>query len=400
VSPAPQPLWERARKALTVINPIGWAVAGLGVLLAVLASVTHWREVAVLAAACLLVVALSLPFLIGRTRVRVDLRLQPVRVTAGQSVATSVTVTNLAPRRLLPTALEIPVGPVVHRYSVPSLAEGGSSEENFTIRTERRGVIPVGPVLTRRGDPIGLCSLDVEWTGVTEIMVRPPMVPLDALGAGLLRDLEGVSTEALSQSDLAFHALREYVPGDDLRHVHWRSSAKAMAAGGDTNLLVRQYLDTRRSHATVVVDDDLAVWGAPDDFETAMSVAASLIRRSILDEFDVSFVCGRRASTGAGGHLALDALCRAELGDLGLVESARRAAAAAHDTSVLFLLSGANAPFNHFQHASAAFPPEVRRFALLIDPAATATITDAAGLPVLHVPTKEDAPALLAWAVR
>ena len=40
-------------------------------------------------------------------------------------------------------------------------------------------------------------------------------------------DLEGVPSDQLSMSDLAFHALREYVPGDDLRHVHWRSSAKA-----------------------------------------------------------------------------------------------------------------------------------------------------------------------------
>jgi hypothetical protein len=395
---------DRSRGVLGVVNPIGWVVLFLGVLLAIVAGLTDWREIAVLAAACLLLFALSLPFLLGRTSVRVDLRIQPERVTAGESVAASIAVTNLAARRLLPTLLEVPVGPVVHRYAVPSLghagSEGAAHEESFTIRTERRGVIPVGPVLTRRGDPLGLCSLDVAWTGVTEIMVRPPMVPLEALGAGLLRDLEGVSTDALSQSDLAFHALREYVPGDDLRHIHWRSSAKAMAASGDAALLVRQYLDTRRSHATIVVDDDPAVWGYPDDFETAMSVAASIIRRSILDEFDVSFVCGRRAATGLGGHLALDALCRAEPGDVGLVLAAQRAATAAPDTSVLFLLSGAAAPFDHFQRAAAAFPPEVRRFALLFDPTATPTVTEAGGLPVLQVPTKEDAPQLLAWSVR
>ncbi len=390
----------RLRALLGVINPIGWVVLGLGLLLAVVAAVAAWREVAVLAAACLLLVALAVPFLVGRTSVRVDLRLQPERVVAGDSVAASIAVTNVAPRRLLPTTLEVPVGPVLHRYAVPALAAGGTNEENLTIRTERRGVIAVGPVVTRRGDPLGICSVDVEWTGVTEIMVRPPMVPLEALGAGLLRDLEGVSTDALSQSDLAFHTLREYSPGDDLRHVHWRSSAKAMAAGGEAALLVRQYLDTRRSHATVVVDDDVASWAGSDDFETAMSVAASIIRRSILDEFDVSFACGHRASTGANGHIALDALCRAETGDVGLVRTAQRVAAAAPDTSVVFLLTGSRAPFQALQRAAAAFPPEVRRFALVVDPSAKATVTEVAGLPVLHVPAKEDAPALLLWAVR
>jgi uncharacterized protein (DUF58 family) len=383
-----------------VINPIGWVVLGLGVLLAVVASLAQWREAAVLSAACLLLVGLALPFLVGRTTVRVDLRLQPERVVAGEAVAASIAVTNLAPRRLLPTVLEVPVGPVTHRYAVPSLAHDASHEENLTIRTERRGVIPVGPVLTRRGDPLGLCSVDVAWTGVTEIMVRPPMVPLEALGAGLLRDLEGVSTDDLSQSDLAFHALREYTPGDDLRHVHWRSSAKAMAAGGQNALLVRQYLDTRRSHATVVVDDRPEVWRSPDDFETAMSVAASIIRRSVLDEFDVSFACGQRASIGVDGHHALDALCRAEAEGVGLVPVSQRVSAAAPDTSVVFLLTGALAHFEDLQRASVAFPPEVRRFALVVDPTAAASVVEVAGLPVLHLPTKEDAPALLQWSVR
>jgi uncharacterized protein (DUF58 family) len=388
------------RRRLELVNPLGWVVLGLGVVLAGVAWVAQWREVAVVSAACLLLVALALPFLLGRTTVRVVLRLQPQRVVAGESVASSITVTNVAPRRLLPTVLEVPVGPVVHRYAVPSLAPGESHEEILTIRTDRRGVIPVGPVQTRRGDPLGLCSVDLSWTGVTEIMVRPPMVGLEALGAGLLRDLEGVSTDDLSPSDLAFHTLREYTPGDDLRHVHWRSSAKAMAAGAGSDLLVRQYLDTRRSHATVVVDDRAAVWRDPDDFETAMSVAASIIRRAVLDDLDVSFACGHRASAGAGGHVALDALCRGEVSDVGLVTASQRVAPAATDTSVAFLLTGALAQFEDLQRASAAFAPEVRRFVLVVDPTASASVVEVAGLPVLHVPTKEDAPALLQWSVR
>ena len=174
-------------------------------------------------------------------------------------MAAGVLVVNSASTRLVPTTLEVPVGSAVHRYGISSLAPGATHEESFTIRTERRGVIPVGPAMTRRGDPIGLFSRDMVWTPVREVLVRPHLVPMESLGAGLLRDLEGVSTDAVSQSDLAFHALREYVPGDDLRHIHWRSSAKVMASTGESSLLVRQYLDTRRSHATIVVDDRLAV---------------------------------------------------------------------------------------------------------------------------------------------
>ena len=111
-------------------------------------------------------------------------------------------------------------------------------------------------------------------------------------------------------SDLAFHALREYQPGDDRRYIHWRSSAKA------GRLLVRQFLDTRRSHVTVLVDTDprsytggedildewtgehteplVAAHSAPEipDLETAISVGASIVLRVMRDEQDTTIVCG------------------------------------------------------------------------------------------------------------
>lgn len=388
------------------MKPLGWLVLSLGVVALAVGVLAGWRELAVVGAACLLLLLLAVPFLVGRTRVAVRLVLEPARIKAGGSVAAAVEVTNRSAGRMLPALLELPVGGAVHRYGIPALAGGATHQESFTVRTERRGVIPVGPATTRRGDPVGLFSRDSLWTGVEEILVRPPMVGLDALGAGLLRDLEGVTTDAVSQSDLAFHALREYAAGDDLRHVHWRSSAKAMASAGESQLLVRQYLDTRRSHATIVVDDAPASWrpgkGEPvdDSFETAMSAAASIIVRAVTDDFEASFVCGAQAASGFEGNLVLDAVCRAELGRSGLVASAHQAARVAADTSLLFLVTGAAAPFESVLRASAAFPPEVRRLAIVVDPAATAGVTEAAGLTVLRLATKDDLPGLLLWSVR
>ena len=391
---------ERVRDVLGVVRPVGWLTLGLGLGATYLAALAHWRELAVLATACLLLLLLALPFLLGRTTVAVALELEPDRIQAGESVAAAVLVRNQAGSRLLPTTLEVPVGSSVHRYGIASLGAGEVHEESFTIRTERRGVIRVGPASTRRGDPIGIFSRDQVWTPVRELLVRPPMLPLESLGSGLLRDLEGVATDAVSQSDLAFHALREYVPGDDLRHIHWRSSAKVLAASGENSLLVRQYLDTRRSHATVVVDDDPDAWGDPEDFETAMSVAASVVVRAILDEFDVSFVCGEVASSGGGGHLALDAVCRAEPGNLGLVAAARRATDVAPDTSLVFVVSGSRTEFSDLLRSTAAFPPEVRRYAILVQPGSSSRVTETRGLPVVHLDRLEDLPGLLRWSVR
>ena len=78
-----------------------------------------------------------------------------------------------------------------------------------------------------------------------------------------------------------FDDLREYQPGDDKRYIHWRSSAKA------GKLLVRQFLDTRRSHLTVLVDTDPESYGGSEDLaEVAISVAGSLALRTIADESD------------------------------------------------------------------------------------------------------------------
>ena len=280
--------------------------------------------------------------------------------------------------------LELPVGSMVHRYAVPRLGPDETHEESFTIRTERRGVIPVGPATTRRGDPLAMLSRDVEWTDVVEILVRPPMVPMDSLGAGLLRDLEGVSTDAVSQSDLAFHALREYVPGDDLRHVHWRSSAKAMAAADDTQLLVRQYLDTRRSHVTVVVDDTAGRVGrrartsrprcrSPRRSSSARRSTSSTRRSS----------AGPAPPPGVTGHLALDSVCRAELGHAPGWWPRPTGPPSSRPTPACCSWSAARPATSRTSSArSAAFPPEVRRYAVIVDPPRPSRVTETGGLVV------------------
>ena len=187
---------------------------------------------------------------VGRTQVAIRTQVDPVRVTVGEPASGRIEVTNESRRPLLPLLVELPVGISAARFTLPPLAPGGAHEELFVVPTNRRGVIPVGPATTVQGDPLGLVRRTLRWTDVTELFVHPRTISLESVGAGLLRDLEGETTQDLSMSDLAFHALREYQPGDDRRYIHWRSSAKA------GRLLVRQFLDTRRSHLSIVVDAD------------------------------------------------------------------------------------------------------------------------------------------------
>ena len=149
-------------------------------------------------------------------------------------------------------------------------------------------------------------------------------MPIPPVGTGLIRDLEGHTTDHLSNSDVAFHTLREYTPGDDRRHVHWRSSARI------GKLLVRQFVDTRRTHVVVYLDQALTSYNArttaglggdspeavqpgSEEFEVAASVAGSIVRRVFTDEMDLTLLTDDQVVGGSSPIPSLDALSAAAL---------------------------------------------------------------------------------------
>src|SRR5690606_1690719 len=117
-----------------------------------------------------------------------------------------------------------------------------------------------------------------DWTEHVELFVHPRTVPLHGSSSGFLKDLEGRPTKDLSSSDVSSHALREYAPGDDRRHVHWKTSART------GTLMVRQFEETRRSHLAVVLSTNAADYDDPEEFELAVSVAGSLGVQALREE--------------------------------------------------------------------------------------------------------------------
>jgi uncharacterized protein (DUF58 family) len=381
------------RPAWATVTPAGRAL-GLVCLVAWLAAAWGgWAEMAVLAAGVLVLVLLAALFMIGHTNLAVKVVTEPPRVTVGEPVTGEVEVTNKAKTPLMPVRLELPVGAGGVAFDLPALRPGSVHSELFVVPTERRGVIQVGPVTTGRGDPIGLFRREVTWTDVTEIFVHPVITPLEPLGAGLIRDLEGNVSENVSQSDLAFHALREYSPGDDLRHIHWRSSAR------HGQLLVRQFLDTRRSHIQVIVDAEPASYRNPEDFELAISAAASLLVRAIMDGFDATFLCGEHAMTRGTGRSALDSCSRAEMTGEPLAKVAGRGSRLAPDTSLVCFVTGPNAPFTTLKRAASHFPIEVNEVAMIIDSTASASLKAVSDLPLLTLGKLSELPGLLKWGL-
>lgn len=320
-------------RPLRAVSGLGWAVLACGVALGGSGWWLGWIETLVVGVGLVGAVALAVVFTVGSSTYDVTLEVSDRRVTVGDRVAGRIEARSTARSRLLPARLELPVGEQVADFPLPSLAPGGRHEELFAIPTVRRSVIQVGPVRSVRGDPWGLIARRVSWTPVVEVCVHPVLVPLTGAAAGVLRDLEGQATRVVSNSDLSFHALRDYEPGDDRRHIHWKTTART------GTLMVRQFEDTRRTHTAVALATHPADYLDDEEFELAVAAAASIGVQALHDERDLTFLAGTRLRTASPGRL-LDDVARVTARGRSGTELVPWVASVAPDASVIVLVTG------------------------------------------------------------
>lgn len=392
----------RLRRAGGVITPFGRSLIALALVSWVIGWRLGWVEFMVIASACVGLLLLASPFAFGRPLLDVELDLVPSRVTVGQRASGRVHVRNAARGRLLPVRIELPVGKGVARFDLPSLGVRGEHEELFRVPTRRRAVLQVGPVTSVRGDALGVYRRDVQWSGVEELIVHPTTVNLDTLGSGFLRDLEGQVTNHLSSSDVAFHTLRDYIPGDDRRFVHWRTSART------GRLMVRQFVDTRRSHAAIVIDTDPASYLRPgeagtvdgDELELAVAAAASLALRVVRDEQTLSLMTGRGRLACSTGQQVLDSCARVEPDPRGgLPAAAASLSTDAADASIVFLFTGSSATVGGIRRAVRGVSPDARVLAVRARLGGTSSFRETGGIAVLELSVLHDLAGLVRAAV-
>lgn len=355
---------QRAEAALSVVTPLAWVLLAVGGAGLVAGRRLGWEELTVVASTSLLVLVASIGFTLGRASLAVTVEVRPIRVPAGDRAAAAVTVGSASGARMLGVDMELTVGAGVAEFRVPALGPGEAHEEIFILPTRRRAVIPVGPATSVRSDPFGLLRKVKAWTEPQPLFVHPRTVPLAELGSGFVRDLEGKTTNNVSQADVAFTTLREYEPGDDRRFVHWLTTARV------GKLMVRQFIDTRRSHVGVVVDGTRASYGDEEEFETALSAAASLGVRVLREEQELSMVVARERVPTTAGNVMLDHLAAVEVqrrgpGLRGEVDQLLRLTGG---LSLALLVTGSQTALADLRAAAVRLPEDVRVLILRIDP--------------------------------
>ncbi|MDQ1124710.1 DUF58 domain-containing protein [Microbacterium trichothecenolyticum] len=371
-----------------IASALGWTLVAVAAAAGTIGFALGWAELVALALGATAILLVAVPFVIVRPVYDVRIELAAHRVRVGERAVGRLVVTGAGRRTSPATRVELPVGVARAEFRMPRLAPGIEHDELFSVPTHRRAVLTLGPVTSVRSDPLGALRREVAWTEPELLYVHPRVIALDSETTGILRDLEGLPTSDLADDDMSFHALREYASGDDLRHVHWMSTARTQ------RLMIRQFEQTRRSHLLLVLSSDLDDYANDDEFELAVSTVGSIGLAALRGGKDMTVIThdGTLASRGARGFLdalsGLEARSRAA----GLTAPARAIAAAAPGASVVVFVTGGAGPLADLRAASLRAPITARTVAVRAagsEPAARRAIGD---LAFVDVPELEALP--------
>jgi uncharacterized protein (DUF58 family) len=210
----------------------------------------------------------------------------------------------------------------------------------------RRGLFTLGPTSLRAGDPLGLYTVSLDYPGWTSLLVMPPIVPLPSIEvapggqAGEGRPRAGALERTVSAA-----GVRDYVPGDSLRWIHWRTSAHR------DSFFIRLLESTPSGDWWIFLDMDRRVQagqGQASTEEHGVILAASLADRGLRSRRAVGLVtCGEELTwlppqTGDGQRLRiLRALALATPGSRSLAKLLARARPAFDQLASLLIITPA-----------------------------------------------------------
>jgi uncharacterized protein (DUF58 family) len=262
------------------------------------------------------------------------------------------------------------------------VAVGGfESRQWFTESVcEHRGVFTLGPLTVRTGDPFGLFTLTQEYPQTTTLIVMPPIVPLPSIEvAPSGRAGEGKLRANTFERTVSTYGVRSYAPGDSLRSIHWRTSARR------DDFFVRLFDSTPAGDWWLFLDLEekmQAGQGEDSTSEHSIILAASLADMGIRAGRAVGLVAQGKTLTWLpplGGDSQrweiLRALALANLGGRPLHELLNSARSSIHNVASLIILTASPYP----EWIEALLPLAQRGLVptvILLDPASFGEVRD------------------------
>ncbi len=236
-----------------------------------------------------------------RYRIRCTREITPARLPAGQSASVSLRLDNVS---RLPTGLLLAEDTVPYslgarpRFILDRIEPGGGRRLNYPLQSDHRGKFTIGPLHIHVADTFGLVKVGSLAAATGTLMVTPAITPLPRtalagtwLGEGGTR---ASTTAAAGEDDVVPRAYRD---GDELRRVHWRSTAR------HGELMVRREEQRWRNRVVLFLDTrgvGHAGRGPSSSFEFAVGAAASIGVHLAREGIDGGFVTDAGAVTARG----------------------------------------------------------------------------------------------------
>lgn len=268
----------------------GWAFSGAGLALVVL-----WYalgDVELLLAALFLIIAQIIAVVVVRLRhtsIEVNRRLGSATVHDGDTTTVTLLIENQSRRAVGSILIEDDVNQLgVASFEVAKLRRRESTTATYRVTCRPRGVYRVGPTMVSASDPLGLAETRLPAGPVDRIVVYPALEELSGFPIVRGQDpaMQASRPEHSRRGGEDFYTLREYQRGDDLRRVHWPSSAKT------DELMIRQLETPWQSRALVLLDVRDASYESRDAFEKAVSGAATIVTHLVGSGFDADLWAG------------------------------------------------------------------------------------------------------------
>ena len=264
--------------ALSGLTTRGRCLLAGGIALLICSFVLGQRDL-LRAGVFLVALPLAAVAVVARTRYRLacNRHLDPARVEAGRPSTVRLRLDNVSRLPsgvlLMEDALPYTLGGRP-RFVLDKVEPRGVRDVSYPVRADVRGRYPVGPLSVRLTDPFGLVELTRAFAQTDDLVVTPVTTPLPPVRLG--GDWAGggdSSARSVASSGTDDAATREYRHGDDLRKVHWRSTARV------GELMVRREEQPFQSRATLLLDGRQNAHrgdGPASSYEWAVSAVASI----------------------------------------------------------------------------------------------------------------------------
>lgn len=280
----------------------GWAVLGAGLAIVVLWWMLGDPEL-LLTSTFMVIIALAavLYVRLHDPRLTIGRRLGSTTVHNGDTTTVTLLLENRGNRTLRHLSVSDEVQNLgLATFELSSLGPGQSASATYRVTCRPRGIYEVGPAWASTTDPLGLAELSSEPGPIDRIVVYPTVEEFNGfpITSGQDPAMNASRPEHSQRGGEDFYTLREYQRGDDLRRIHWPTSAKT------EELMIRQLETPWQSRALVLLDVRPEVYESADAFETAVSGAASVVTHLVGSGFDADLWAGDAHTMDASRYSA------------------------------------------------------------------------------------------------